>query len=29
MEKLIFLSTQEVVDIQRITLPQGAVVDID
>ncbi|MGO2435082.1 MAG: type II toxin-antitoxin system death-on-curing family toxin [Serratia proteamaculans] len=29
MENLIFLSTQEVVDIQRTTLPQGAVVDID
>jgi death-on-curing family protein len=29
MEALIFLSTQEVIDIQRATLPQGAVVDID
>ena len=29
MEKLIFLSAQEVIDIQRVTLPQGAVVDID
>lgn len=29
MEALIFLSTQEVIDIQRVTLPQGAVVDID
>ncbi|CAI1159574.1 hypothetical protein [Serratia quinivorans] len=29
MEKFIFLSAQEVIDIQRVTLPQGAVVDID
>lgn len=29
MEEFIFLSAQEVIDIQRETLPQGAVVDID
>ncbi|CAI0883494.1 type II toxin-antitoxin system death-on-curing family toxin [Serratia quinivorans] len=29
MDELIFLTAQEVIDIQRETLPQGAVVDID